>query len=212
MAGALLQGTGAAAAQYIPPSDVGFDQKNDVYTYDPAKAKALLAEAGFKDGFKTTLSFPTSGSGNMVPVAMNESLQKDLAAVGIKVDLQPIEWGAMLGDFFQGKIPGGADAINISLGFVFPSLWSAWFKSSSTINAGKYKSAAADKLMDALASEIDPAKQTAIYQELNKVLLADAPWLLVVNDLNPRVLSPKVKGFVMPRSWYVDLTQVSVQK
>jgi peptide/nickel transport system substrate-binding protein len=211
MAKSLLQGTGAPATQYIPPSDVGYDKSNDLYRYDPAKAKALLAEAGFPNGFSTTLSFPTSGSGNMIPIPMNEALQKDLAKVGIKVQLQPIEWGAMLGDFFAGKIPGGADGINISLGFVLPSLWKTWFGTGASANVGKYSNPEADRLMNAIGAELDAGKRVRLYQQLNDVLLKDAPWLLVVNDLNPRVLAPNVKGFVQPRSWYVDLTHTWVQ-
>jgi peptide/nickel transport system substrate-binding protein len=147
----------------------------------------------------------------MIPIPMNEALQKDLAKVGIKVKLEPIEWGAMLGDFFSGKIPGGADAVNISLGFVLPSLWKTWFSTGASSNVGKYSNPEADRLMAAIGAELDPDKQVAIYQKLNDVLLKDAPWLLVVNDLNPRVLAPSVQGFVMPRSWYVDLTKVWVK-
>jgi peptide/nickel transport system substrate-binding protein len=210
MADALLQGTGAPATQYIPPSDPGYTPDQDTFTYDPEKAKALLAEAGYPDGFEISLSFPTSGSGNMIPIPMNETLQRDLEKVGITVTLEPIEWGAMLGDFFVGKIPGEAEALNISLGFVLPSLWSTWFHSTSGINAGKFSDPKVDELLDAVSAEFDPAKQAALYNDLNAALIESSPWLLVVSDLNPRVLAPNVEGFVMPRSWYVDLTNVTV--
>ena len=42
--------------------------------------------------------------------------------------------------------------------------------------------------------------------KLHAMVVEDAPWLFVVHDLNPRALSPKVKGFVQPQSWFVDLT------
>ena len=204
MATSLLQGTGAPAGQYIPPSDPGYGEDLAGFTYDPAKAKELLTAAGYPDGFKIRLSFPTSGSGNMIPVPMNETLQRDLEKVGIKVTLEPIEWGAMLGDFFTGKIPGDAEAMNISLGFVLPSLWSTWFHSKSTINVGKFNSPST------IAAEFDATKQADLYKQLDTALVDESPWLLVVNDLNPRVLGKNVKGFVMPRSWYVDLTNVTV--
>jgi peptide/nickel transport system substrate-binding protein len=211
MSTALLNGTGAPATQYLPPSDLGDSPEEDYFTYDPDKAKQMLADAGYPNGFSFKLSYPTSGSGNMLPGPMNEELQADLAKIGVKVELDPIEWGAMLGDFFTGKIPGGDEAINISLGFVLPSLWNAWFNSTSSINAGKFSDPAADALMAKAAQTLDPTARGAVFNELNKVLIQDSPWLLVVNDLNPRVLAPNVKGFVMPRSWYVDLTQVYVQ-
>jgi peptide/nickel transport system substrate-binding protein len=210
MADSLLQGTGAPLTQYIPASDPGYSEDQDFYTYDPDRARELLAEAGYPDGFSMRLSFPTSGSGNMIPIPMNETLQRDLEAVGITVELEPIEWGAMLGDFFSGSIPGGAEAINISLGYVLPSLWSVWFHSGSISNVGKFAVPEVDALLDQIAAEFDPDAQAELYQQLNEVLIEQAPWLLVVSDLNPRVLAPEVHDFVMPRSWYVDLTQVWV--
>jgi peptide/nickel transport system substrate-binding protein len=212
MAKSILNGTGRPALQYAPLGDAGYDPKLDTYAYDPAKAKQLLADAGYPNGFSFTLSFPTSGSGNMVPIPMNEALQKDLAAIGVKVQLQPVEWASMLTNFFKGSIPGGADAINISLGFVLVSLWSLWFGSSSTDNVGKYANPTVDSLLAQTKAEIDPTKRAALFTQINAELIKDAPWLLVVNDLNPRVLAPNVKGFVQPQSWYVDLTNVSVGK
>lgn len=207
----ILNGTGAPALQYAPKSDPGYEPELNTYKYDPAKAKKLLKAAGYPKGFSTTVVFPTSGSGNMVPIPMNELLQSDLAKVGIKVKLQPIEWGAMLKDFFVGKIPGGADAINISLGYVFPSLWSAWYSSTSTLNAGHYKSKAVDAALLETRKAVDPVKRAKAFAKVNALLLKDAPWLLVVNDLNPRVLAPNVKGFVMPRSWFIDLTTTYIK-
>ena len=208
----ILNGTGRPALQYAPVGDAGYDPSLDTYTYDPAKAKQLLAAAGYPNGFSMTLSFPTSGSGNMVPIPMNESLQKDLAAVGVQVKLQPVEWASMLQDFFQAKIPGGADAMNISLGYVLPSLWSDWFGSGQgSLNVGHYANPTVDALLAQTKAELDNTKRAALFTQINAQLLKDAPWLLVVNDLNPRVLSPTVHGFVMPQSWYVDLTNVWVK-
>jgi peptide/nickel transport system substrate-binding protein len=210
MADSLLQGTGTPAPQYIPPSDPGYSKDQDYFTHDPAKAKKMLADAGYPNGFTMRVSFPTSGSGNMIPIPMNETLQRDLKAIGVDVKLEPIEWGAMLGDFFAGKIPGGADALCISLGYVLPALWSAWFHTGSTPNVGKFSDPKVDSLLDSISAEFDPSKQAALYKDLDKALIDASPWLLVVSDLNPRVLAPNVHNFVMPRSWYVDLTAVTV--
>lgn len=111
----ILGGTAEAATGFVPKANSAYRPENDVYGYDPDKAKRLLAEAGYPDGFTMTLSYPTSGSGNMIPTPMNTALQSDLAKVGVKVDLKPIEWAAMLNDFFAGKIPDDANALNISL-------------------------------------------------------------------------------------------------
>lgn len=206
----ILNGTGRPALQYAPLNDPGYSPALDTYSYNPTKAQQLLTQAGYPKGFTMSLSFPTSGSGNMVPIPMNEFLQKNLAAVGVKVNLQPIEWASMLTYFFNGKIPGGADALNISLGYVLPSLWYSWFGSTSPTNVGGYKNATVDSLLKQAQAQLNTSERSASFEQINAQLLKDAPWLIVCNDLNPRVLGPKVTDFVMPQSWYVDLTTASV--
>ena len=56
-----------------------------------------------------------------------------------------------------------------------------------------------------------PQRDELIRQALHQVT-EDAPWIWIVHDLNLRVLSPKVKGLVQPKAWYVDLQTVSVDK
>lgn len=57
---------------------------------------------------------------------------------------------------------------------------------------------------------LDADERSDIYAQVAAVLGEDAPWLTVVNDRNPRVLSANVKGFVQPQSWFADLTTLSV--
>lgn len=206
----LLKGTGEPAYQYLGSADIGYQAADNTYSYDPAKAKQLLAQAGYPNGFTTTLSYPTSGSGNMIPTPMNEALQQDLAAVGIKVKLQPIEWSAMLTDFFVGKIPGGAGAINISLGFSSASLLTEVFETNGPLNVGHYSDPKLDALLAKVKTEYSVDERAKTYNAINKVLLQDAPWLVVVHDLDARVLAPNVHGFVQPKSWFADLTSVWV--
>ncbi|HWI72128.1 MAG TPA: ABC transporter substrate-binding protein [Baekduia sp.] len=210
MATNLLHGTAEAAAQVAPRANAAYDAGNDMYKQDTAKAKALLKAAGYPNGFTTTLEYPTSGSGNMIPGPMNEALQKDLAAVGIKVKLKPIEWSTMLGQYVGGKFPAGIDAINISLSFQQESFWQLAFASTGPINLGKYKNATVDKLIGEAQTTVDATARAQLYQQAAAQITKDAPWLFVVNDRNPRALAPTVHGFVEPKSWFVDLTSTWV--
>jgi peptide/nickel transport system substrate-binding protein len=206
----VLQGTAEPALQASPRANASYRKENDKYSFDPAKAKALLAEAGYPNGFETTLSYPTSGSGNMIPGPMNEALQADLAAVGIKVKLQPVEWASMLTDFFTGKIPGKADMLNISLSYQQEGFWSLWYGSGSAVNVGKYSNPKVESIFKEVKTQLDPAKRAELYAQASALITEDAPWLFVVDDKNPRGLAKDVKGFVEPQSWFADLTTVSV--
>ena len=67
-----------------------------------------------------------------------------------------------------------------------------------------------DKLGNAALAEFDAAKRDAMLTEMNNVVMADAPELFIVHDLNPRALSPKLSGFVQAQSWFQDLTPIVV--
>jgi peptide/nickel transport system substrate-binding protein len=206
----VLKGTAEPALQASPRANASYRPSNDIYSFDVAKAKSLLAEAGYPNGFTTTLSYPTSGSGNMIPGPMNEALQQNLAAVGIKVELKPVEWASMLTDFFVGKIPGGADALNISLSYQQEGFWSSWFGTGNALNTGKYSNPQVDALFAKAKTELDPQRRSDLYAQASALVTKDAPWLFVVSDKNPRVLAANVTGFVEAKSWFADLTTVSV--
>lgn len=208
----ILKDTAEPALQAAPHANFAYRKENDLYSYDPVKAKQLLTEAGFPNGFTFTLSFPTSGSGNMIPVPMNEALKQDLAAVGVTVQLKSIEWAAMVSDFLGGKIPDGADAINISLSYQQEGFWATWFGSTSPINVGKYTNPTVDDAFSQARQTLDTTARGGLYAKASQQLTQDAAWLYIVNDRNPRALSPKVKGFVMAQSWFVDLTTTYVEK
>lgn len=195
----------------MPKPDAAYVASADTLSYDPDKAKQLLTDAGYPDGFDLKLAFPTSGSGNMVPTPMNEKLQGDLAKVGVKVELEPVEWSVLLTDWYAGKMTDGADAVNISLGFDPPLSWALYFASDSVFNVGKYNNPEFDALWGQVKAELDDTKRAALIAKINSdVLMKDQPWLVVVSDLNPRALSKDVKGFVQPKSVWVDLTHVTV--
>jgi peptide/nickel transport system substrate-binding protein len=80
-----------------------------------------------------------------------------------------------------------------------------------SVNTMPYINPEADKLIDEAERTFDVGKQNEILARLHEVVVDDAPWIFVVHDQNPRALSPKVKGFVQPQSWFVDLTAVTVR-
>jgi peptide/nickel transport system substrate-binding protein len=210
MAKTLLHGTADPAAQLVPRSHQAYSADNDTYDLDLAKARSLLKAAGYADGFPLVVQYPTSGSGNMQPTPMNEELQGDLAKVGVKVQLKPVEWAALLGQFLSGKFPEGVNAVNVSLPMYQESIWNNLFQSGAFLNEGGYSNPDVDALLKKAASTVDRDARYALLTQASALITKDAPWLFVVNDRNPRAMSNQVHDFVQPRSWFVDLTQVYV--
>jgi len=91
---AIYQGAGQPAKNLIPPTLWSYNDAVPDWPYDPARARALLAEAGFPDGFETTLwAMPVQRPYNPDARRMAELIQADLAKIGIKASIVSYEWG-----------------------------------------------------------------------------------------------------------------------
>jgi len=58
--------------------------------------------------------------------------------------------------------------------------------------------------------EFDPEKQASLFAEAHQKMVDDALMIWIAHDVNPRAMSPKVKGFVQSKNWFQDLTPVTV--
>lgn len=216
----LLGGTAMPAKGMVYPGHPWFGTPSFDIKYDPKAAKALLAEAGYGPQKPLTLVFAisTAGSGQMQPGPMNDFVQQNLAEVGVKVDFQVLEWEALRA---RRRVGSGAPenrgviGLNNSWGFWDPDIglinasWSVMAPPAG-YNWGHYSDPEADALCEQAKIAFDPAEQDKILAKLHTRLVDQAMWVWVVHDLNPRALSPKVKGYVEAQSWFQDLTPVSV--
>jgi peptide/nickel transport system substrate-binding protein len=210
----LLNDTCIPATGVVYPGHPWFGKPAFTYTYDVKKAKELMKQAGYEGKrVKTSFLISTSGSGQMLPLPMNEFVQENLREIGIDVELLPIEWNTLTSWVRKGFVEEHekTGAMNVSFNFVEPfSAFVRFFHSASvpprSLNIMHYLNPEADKLIEAAQAAFDPQERDALLGKLHAMVVEDAPWLFVVHDLNPRALSPKVKGFVQPQSWFVDLT------
>ena len=100
----IYMGTAIKAKNGMPPFMLGYNDAIKDYPYDPAKAKALLAEAGYPDGFEVTLYvMPVSRPYMFDPPKIGEAIQSYLAAVGITVKFYQVDWGTYLQETEAGK-------------------------------------------------------------------------------------------------------------
>jgi peptide/nickel transport system substrate-binding protein len=185
------------------------------YDYNPQKAKELLAQAGVQT-LKISVAYPTGGSGNMWPGPMNEKFQQDMRALGIEVELAPLEWNTLLTVYRAGL--ANPDYAKYDVFWFSPNTQAPLFAFSSYLterippagccNATGYSNPQADALFAKAASEFEKAQQDKILAEFQGTMIREAPIAPVVHDLNLRVLSPKVRGWVQPQSWWGDFRSV----
>jgi peptide/nickel transport system substrate-binding protein len=217
----LLNDTCAPAISEVYPGHPWFGNPKVRYEYDPKRAKELLKQAGYEGKrIKTSALISTSGSGQMLPLPMNEYVQESLREVGIDLELIPIEWNALLLRWrkgFQDAENASIGAMNVSYGFIDPfSTFTRFFHSGSqppnSQNIMPYLNPEVDRLIEAAEQEFDLSTQNQILAQVHEIIVDDAPWVFIVHDLNPRALSPKVKGYIQAQSWFQDLTLPWVEK
>lgn len=217
----LLNGTAEPSVGFFKKDDPNYGKPKNDYGYKPEKAKELMKSAGFGPDkpAKAKIMISTSGSGQMVPLPMNEFLQQTLAECWFDISFEVVEWGTMLVGFRNdptGQQALGTDAMNISLVSSDIAQMARWFWSGNFTpkgsNWGHWKNEEFDSLLKKIQTSTDPSTLTENLPRLNEILVDDAPWLWIVHDLNPRAMTKDVQGFVSAQSWFQDLTNVSIKQ
>ncbi|MCZ7644577.1 MAG: ABC transporter substrate-binding protein [Planctomycetota bacterium] len=191
----ILEGRSTPAQSIVPPGMLAYDKSLVSWTHDPAKSKALLAEAGFPEGQGLRplgLLYRNDPDIRKVVVA----LQADLAAVGIKVDLQALDWAAFLDRldgnppdlFYLGWVADYNDPDNFLYWLFNTKQW------GDPGNHSRYSNPEVDRLLDEAHASMDEAKRVELYREAERRIVADAPWCLLEFRINCILMQPYVKG------------------
>jgi len=210
----VLKGTGAISRGPVLPGTWGADPSLAAYPYDPARAKKLLADAGYPNGFSTTMWVPESGSGMQSPVAMAIVMQSNLRAVGVNVTLQTMEWGAYIAklrtreqELFALSWAAGSEDPDMVMYPLFHS--SQW--SPNGPNRALYKNEKFDALLTEARQVTDQAKRAALYREAQKILVEDAPWVFVDHEIQIAATSKRVQGFKLHPSFDLRVETISLR-
>ncbi|HDR1440413.1 TPA: ABC transporter substrate-binding protein [Pasteurella multocida] len=196
----VYQGAGQVAKNPIPPTMWSYNDEVKDYAYDPEKAKALLKEAGFENGFETDLwAMPVSRPYNPNARRMAELVQADWEKVGVKAKIVSYEWGEYLkrmraGDHQTGMMGWTGDNGDPD-NFLNTLLSCAAVESGS--NYANFCHKEFNDLVTKAAQVIDSAERTALYQQAQLVFKEQAPWITIAHSTTYFPVRKEVKGYVI---------------
>lgn len=191
-------GYGTPIGTHFAPHNPAYMDLTANSSYDPEKAKNLLAEAGFADGFATTLKLPPPSYARRG----GEIIASQLKAIGITVEISNLEWAQWLEQVFRGKdfglsIVSHTEPMDIGI-YARPDYYF------------QYDNPAFQKLMEDLNASTDPAERTGILQAAQKMISEDYVNGYLFQLANTGVANAKIEGlWANAPTQAVDLTGVS---
>ena len=217
----LLGGMMAVPKGTVPPGHPWWGNPKFDIRFDPDAARKLMTEAGYSAAkpVKVKVQISASGSGQMQPLPMNELVQQSLKQCFFDVQFDVIEWNTLFTNWRRGaKDPtaNGAHAINVSFAAMDPFFAMVRFTSTKTFppvsnNWGYFGNDEFDKLIADARNSFDAKSRDAALARLHARIVEEAPFVWIAHDVGPRAMSPRVKGVVQPRSWFIDIATMSIE-
>jgi peptide/nickel transport system substrate-binding protein len=187
----VLQGTTGPANTHFTTGSWAYDPDAQLPEYDLEQAKALLAEAGYEDGFTVKL---TCNQGNFFREHFVEFAQAELEKVGITVEVEKAEWGTFIGNVMDGNYDMAF--YNEEGGIPDPDVAFEYFHTDGPNNYSHYSNADVDAWLEEARVESDPDKRKDLYYQIQNQLNEDLPTVPMFWRPNPLVVSAKYDNVV----------------
>jgi len=175
----VLEGNGRKLEGPLTPQMFGYDASIKGYPYDPARARKLLAEAGYPDGVEIILESPAGRYQGDKEIA--EALGGQWQKAGFKPKVQVAEWGAYFKRYLAKQFQ---DAYVLGLGGPMQDADELYNLVSSKGRGLYYKNERVDALFDLGRSTMDQAKRRQIYRDLQGAMVEDATWVFLLQQVD----------------------------
>jgi peptide/nickel transport system substrate-binding protein len=210
----LLHGYGAVTDTMFPPGHWARAENLPSFGYDPNKAKQMLDAAGYKQNGaapRFTLTIKTSTDEEMKQQA--EMIQQMLKEIGVDLQIQTSEFATFMDDVKNGRFQ------MFSLrraGISDPDFYYTIFHSKSLApngqNRGYYLNPKVDQLIEQGRSTFDRAKRKEAYDELQRILADDLPYISLYHRDNVAIMRSNIDGFVMyPNGFLLSVPGMSIK-
>ena len=215
IASVVYEGAVRPAKTIIPPRFPSFNPNLDPYPYDPEEARRLLAESkyGADPDSIPRLILSISGSlGAAVPLGLEVILQAWEQELGLQVEIQQTEWATFLEDVNQERY----QMFSLGWGADYPdpeNFLDLLFHSESDGNRTNYSNPEVDAVLEQARVEQDVTRRIELYNQVEEMILEDAPWVLLWNDedwyflIKPHVRDYYLLPLTIPKFRYIHIDQ-----
>ncbi|MFC1491565.1 ABC transporter substrate-binding protein [Nitrospinota bacterium] len=180
----IIRGLARKVAMNVGPTSYGHNPDLKPYPFDPKKAKKLLAEAGYANGFEVDMFVPLGKY--LLGKQTAEAIGGELAKIGLKVSVRPVEWGNLVKRMRPRWEPHSKPfwwySCRLDRLLHAEGMYSGAIHSRS--NWGGFRDKELDKMLEAARAETDPAKRLKMYRENNRVIYEEKVPLVFLWQLN----------------------------
>ncbi len=192
-----LRGQALPAKGLYPPGLPGFNYDLKAIPYDPAQARALLAQSKYGGAENLPpIVYTNAGIGSYVSPSVAAAVNMWEENLGVKINIENIEY-----NYYYDQIYSGNHGQIISSGWCadYPdpeNFADVLFHTGSSQNHGKYSNPALDQLLEEARVEQDVQRRIALYQQAEQMIVDDAPVIFTAHSLSYELVQPYVKGYV----------------
>ena len=187
------------AAGVIPPQSWAYADDQLSFTHDPARARRLLDEAGYPDpdgdGPQPRLRLTLKTSTAEVYRVQAAVIQRDLAQVGIDIELRSMEFATLFGDIIKGNV----QLYTLQwVGVTDPDMLRRVFHSGefspAGLNRGHYRNPRVDALLERASRSTDDAERKSLYGDVQRLVAEEAPYVGLWYKTNVVIYQPALEG------------------
>ncbi len=210
----LISDRGVVANGVLPPGMPGFNAHLTGYDFNPDKARQLLLETGYKDGFKTELMIVAQ---NSTETKIGQAVQQDLERVGITLELKPVTGATRIEALGHRKtVPFGTfgwyqdypDPSN----FLDVLLNGRRITDINSNNVSFYNNEKVNSLLEEAAFITDQNRRLSLYQEAEKIIVDDAPWVFLYHPNMYILRQSWLKGLKLNPVWPIRYEKMWIEK
>ncbi len=197
----LRRGLAAPAAGMLPALSWAASPDLFSFPHDPARARALLDEAGYADpdgdGPRVRFALTLKVSNSEFNRLQSSVIQQDLRDIGIALDVRTYEFATLYADVLAGNFQLYTlqwTAASLADPDILRRVFHSTQVPPAGFNRGRYSNPRVDGLLDAAGSELDEARRLALYHEVQQVIAADVPYISLWHKTNVAVAQRDLQG------------------